>query len=70
MLKELKKKRKLKKNKQSLKYQTALEQNLAKAEKITDLQDIVIRLQNDLIKQKDENLKLKEAQIERLKNER
>lgn len=70
MLKELKKKRKLKKNKQNLKYQTALEQNLAKAEKITDLQDIVIRLQNDLIKQKDENLKLKEAQIERLKNER
>lgn len=70
MLKELKKKRKLKKNKQSLKYQTALEQNLAKAEKITDLQDIVIRLQNDLIKQKDENLKLKEAQIERVKNER
>lgn len=70
MLKELKKKRKLKKNKQNLKYQTALEQNLEKAEKITDLQDIVIRLQNDLIKQKDENLKLKEAQIERLKNER
>ncbi len=70
MLKELKKKRKLKKNKQNLKYQTALEQNLAKAEKITDLQDIVIRLQNDLIKQKDENLKLKQAQIERLKNER
>ena len=65
MLKELKKKRKLKKNKQNL-----LEQNLAKAEKITDLQDIVIRLQNDLIKQKDENLKLKQAQIERLKNER
>lgn len=70
MLKELKKKRKLKKNKQNLKYQTALEQNLAKAEKITDLQDTVIRLQNDLIKQKDENLKLKQAQIERLKNER
>ena len=70
MLKELKKKRKKKKNKQNLKYQTALEQNLAKAEKITDLQDIVIRLQNDLIKQKDENLKLKQAQIERLKNER
>lgn len=67
MLKEFKKKRKQKKNKQSLKYQTALEQNLAKAEKITDLQDIVIRLQNDLIKQKDENLKLKQSQIERLK---
>ena len=67
MLKEFKKKRKQKKNKQSLKNQTALEQNLAKAEKKTDLQDIVIRLQNDLIKQKDENLKLKQSQIERLK---
>lgn len=70
MLKEFRKKRKQKKNKQNLKYQTALEQNLAKAEKITDLQDIVIRLQNDLIKQKDENVKLKQSQIERLKNER
>lgn len=36
MFKRIVKKRK-KKNTQTLKYQTALEQNLAKAEKITDL---------------------------------
>lgn len=70
MLKEFMKKRKRRKNKQNLKYQTALEQNLSKAEKITDLQDKIIRLQEENLKQKEKIIKLREKQIERLKNER
>ena len=40
------------KNTVNLKYQTLLEENLSKAEKIIDLQDKVIRLQEELDKYK------------------
>lgn len=40
------------KNTINLKYQTLLEENLSKAEKIIDLQDKVIRLQEELDKYK------------------
>lgn len=42
------------KNTINLKYQTLLEENLSKAEKIIDLQDKVIRLQEELASTKKE----------------
>lgn len=66
MIKKFFEKKKRRKNTQNLKYQTSLEQNLAKSEKITDLQDTIIRLQNENIKQKEELLQLANLRIERL----
>lgn len=66
MIKKFFEKKKKRKNTQNLKYQTSLEQNLAKSEKITDLQDTIIRLQNENIKQKEELLQLANLRIERL----
>lgn len=48
-----------KKNTKDLKYQTALEQNIIKADKIIDLQDKVILLQDQIISLNEENKRLK-----------
>lgn len=49
ILKKKRKEQRKKKNTKDLKYQTALEQNIIKAEKIIDLQDKVITLQDKLL---------------------
>lgn len=54
------------KNTVNLKYQTLLEENLSKAEKIIDLQDKVIRLQEEL----DEYKKRTENLVENRKKEK
>lgn len=59
ILKKKKKEQRKKKNTKDLKYQTALEQNIIKAEKIIDLQDKVITLQDQIISLNKENKILK-----------
>lgn len=56
------------KNTVNLKYQTLLEENLSKAEKIIDLQDKVIRLQEELDKYKKRTENLIENRKERRKS--
>lgn len=58
-IKKKKKEQRRKKNTRDLKYQTALEQNIIKADKIIDLQDKVITLQNQIINLNKENKTLK-----------
>lgn len=56
-----------KKNTQELKYQSLLEDKNKQNEKMIDLQDKVIRLQDELRKRDLELLDLKEQQIEKYK---
>ena len=59
IIKKKKKEQRRKKNTKVLKYQTALEQNIIKADKIIDLQDKVISLQDKILNLNNENKKLK-----------
>ena len=63
-----KQKNRKKKNTQELKYQSLLEDKNRQNEKMIDLQDKVIRLQDELRKRDLELLDLKEQQIEKYKN--
>ena len=54
-------KKKKHKNTVKLKYQTLLEENLKKAEKITELQDKVIRLEEVMLQQKEKIIELLES---------
>lgn len=59
IIKKRRKEQRRKKNTKDLKYQTALEQNIIKADKIIDLQDKVILLQDQIISLNEENKRLK-----------
>lgn len=59
IIKKRRKEQRRKKNRKDLKYQTALEQNIIKADKIIDLQDKVILLQDQIISLNEENKRLK-----------
>lgn len=61
------KKNRQKENTQNLKYQSLLEDKNRQNEKMIDLQDKVIRLQDELRKRDLELLDLKEQQIEKYK---
>lgn len=59
-----------KKNTREIKRIAELEENKERDDKVIYLQDLVIRLQQDFIKQKDELLEYREEKIKKLKRRR